>query len=177
VRASDAPSASSQVLDLDGRLIDPFETSPAAKLTVFLITTIDCPVSNRYAPAIRSLHDELAPKGVRFVLVYADPRDEADEIRMHLRKFEYPMRAVRDPQHELVRAARATVTPEAAVFDAARRLIYRGRIDDRQVDFGVNRPRPTRRDLYDAIAAGLEGRQVPEAETKAVGCILADLVR
>jgi hypothetical protein len=170
-------AAAARVLDLDGRTIDPFETTPATKLTVFLFTTIDCPVSNRYAPDVRSLHDEFAPKGVRFVLVYADPRDEADDIRAHLRKFEYPMRAVRDPQHELVRVARATVTPEAAIFDSARRLIYRGRIDDRQVEIGVDRPRPTRRDLRDAIAAWLEGRQVPQSEAKAVGCFLADLLR
>ncbi len=166
-----------RVFDLEGRAIDPLQTTSATKITVFLFTTIDCPVSNRYAPEVRRLHDEFAKRGVRFVLVYANPHDEANAVRAHMRKFDYPMNAVRDPRHALVRTAKATVTPEAAVFDAAGRMIYRGRIDDRQVDFGVDRPRPTRRDLRDALLAGLEGRQVPHAETQAVGCVLADFVR
>ena len=66
-------------------------------------------------------------------------------------------------------------TPEAAVFDATGRLVYHGRIDDRWVEIGKARPQAQTHDLEDAIAAVLAGRPVARAETRAVGCTLADL--
>jgi hypothetical protein len=64
------------------------------------------------------------------------------------------------------------VTPEAAVFDAAGRLAYHGRIDDRYVDFGVDRPSPTTHDLADAVTAVIAGAPVPRATSPAVGCAI-----
>ena len=61
---------------------------------------------------------------------------------------------LRDPDHVLVRAAGATIAPEAAVFvreAPAPRLIYRGRIDDRYLAPGRMRPAATAHDLEDAI--------------------------
>jgi len=107
--------------------------------------------------------------------VYANPADGPDAVRKHVEAFAYPMDAVRDPRHELVRLAKATVTPEAVVFDTGRRVAYRGRIDDRYVDFGVDRQAPTRRDLEEALVALLAGTPVREPITRAVGCLLADM--
>jgi hypothetical protein len=172
-----AAGQSLRIVDLDGRRIDPLKATPTSSATVFVFTTIECPISNRYAPELGRLHGEFAPIGVRFVLVFADPNDEPAAIRAHLRRFDLAMAAVRDPRHDLVRLTKATVTPEAAVFDTSGRMVYRGRIDDRHIDFGIDRPQATTRDLRDALLATLAGHSVPHPETKAVGCFLADLVR
>ena len=69
------------------------------------------------------------------------------------------------------------MTPEAAVFVPAAtgpRLAYRGRIDDRYVDFGRMRAQPTVHDLEDALAAILSGQAVPHETTPAVGCFIAN---
>jgi tetratricopeptide (TPR) repeat protein len=163
-----------QVLDLEGRGIDVFQSTSDRRATVLLFTSTDCPISNRYAPEVRRLHDRFAPEGVRFVLVYANPSDRPQAIRQHVTTFGYPAEAVRDPRHALVRRAQATVTPEAAVFDAMGRLAYRGRIDDRYVDFGVDRPAPTQRDLLDALTAVLDGKPVTTPTTRAIGCFIVD---
>ncbi len=63
-----------------------------------------------------------------------------------------------------------TVTPEVAVMSADQKLLYRGRIDDRYVEFGKDRPEPTVRDLERALDAILAGKPVPVRETQAVGC-------
>jgi hypothetical protein len=118
-----------------------------------------------------------APKGVLFWLVYPNPADSPAAIRDHLKAFGYPMRALRDPRHELVELTKATVTPEAAVFNVAGRIVYRGRIDDRYVDFGVQRPAPTRHDLEDALTAVLAGKPVLHPTTQALGCFIADFLR
>jgi hypothetical protein len=172
-----APEAAEGIalFDLDGRTRHPL-AEPDARATVFVFTRTDCPISNRYAPELGRLHARFAPAGVAFWLVYPERTETADEIRRHRREFGYPMEALRDPERALVRAARATVTPEVAVFvraATAPRLIYRGRIDDRYVAFGKARSAPSRRDLEDVLERIGAGRVPPARTTRAIGCFLS----
>jgi thiol-disulfide isomerase/thioredoxin len=167
----------SAVFDLEGHAIRPLE-SPSAKAVVLVFVRTDCPISNRYAPELRRLSDRFAERGVEFWMVYSDPRESAETIAQHVREYGHPGRAVRDPGHALVRAAAATVTPEAAIFVPAAggpRLVYHGRIDDRYLDFDRMRATPANRDLEEAIEAVLAGRPVTAASAPAVGCFLSDL--
>src|SRR5262249_25533340 len=121
-----------RVLDLAGRPADPL-AHPGRAATVLVFTRTDCPVSNRYAPELRRLHDRFAARGVAFWLVYADPVEGPEVIEAHRRSFGLGFDALRDPDHVLVRLTGATVTPEVAVFAGASRpppMVYRGRIDD-----------------------------------------------
>jgi hypothetical protein len=165
-----------RLADLDNRLVDPFLASEDHKAIVFLFTSVECPISNRYAPVIKRLYDTYAAQGVAFWMIYPNPADSPAAIREHLKAFGYPAHALRDPRHELVKLARATITPEAAVFDRARQLAYHGRIDDRYVSIGVERPAPTRNDLAEAVAATLAGQPLKAASAQAVGCFIADFV-
>ena len=155
----------------------PWLVTGALALTVLIFVSTECPVSNRYAPEITRLHAEFARRGFHFRLVYPNPADQDAAIRQHLEAYRLPALAERDPAHRLVTLAGATVTPEAAVFDAAGRLVYRGRIDDRYIDFGKDRHTPTQRDLENALDAALAGTPIAVKQTQAIGCILADLVK
>ena len=172
--ASPTGDAPKGVLDLAGRAVDPLAES-GAPAVVLLFTRTDCPISNRYAPEVRRLYERFRERGVRFWLVYPDPDSTVEDIERHRAEYEYPLPALRDPRHELVRRAGATITPEAAVFGSAREPLYLGRIDDRYVDFGKARPAATRHDLERAIEAVLDGRPVAEPRTEAIGCFIADL--
>jgi hypothetical protein len=145
------------------------------ELTVYVFTTTDCPISNRYAPEIQRLAAKFATR-VKFVLVYPVPTDTPQMIDAHRAKFGYQLPFVRDLKQQLVKQTGVTVTPEVAVMRGGRRL-YRGRIDDRYIEFGRDRPVPTTHDLEDALEAILAGRPVAQPETRAVGCILSDLVQ
>jgi len=160
--------------DLNNQLTDPFRISASTTATVFLFTSSDCPISNRYAPELRRLYEAFEPRGVRFWLVYPNPADSPEIVRRHLSVFAYPMSALRDPAHRLVKLAKTTITPEAAVFDKRGRLTYRGRIDDRYASLGLERPAPTRHDLDDALTNTLAGKRVAQPITLAVGCFIAD---
>lgn len=162
---------------LDGRSIDPFDLPSGVKAIVLVFTTIDCPISNRYAPEIERLRAEFDRHGMRFWLVYANPADTPAKIREHVQRFGHAAPVVRDPEQTLVKRTRVTVAPEAAVVDPRGRTLYRGRIDDRYVAFGVDRPSPAERDLRDALLAIGEGRPVAVPQTRAIGCVLADFVR
>lgn len=142
---------------------------------VLLFLRTDCPIANRYAPTIRRIHDEFAPHGIRFWWVYPDPRTSAADAQLHQAEYALPERALLDPMQRLVAAAGVAITPEAAVFDAAGRLHYRGRIDDRFVDYGVVRAQATTHELRDALRALLEGRAAAPPGGPAIGCLIADL--
>src|SRR5580765_142624 len=163
--------------DLDNRLVDPFRAAESSKAIVFLFASVDCPISNRYAPVVQRLYQTFSPQGVAFWLIYPNPAETPAAIRDHIKAFNYPVHALRDPKHELVKLTNVQVTPEVAVFDRAHALVYHGRIDDRYVNLGVERPSPTRSDLADALTATLSGAKVREASSQAVGCFIADFVR
>ena len=172
---ADGPTANNlQLPDLDGRQVEPLRAKDA-KAIVFIFIRTDCPVSNRYAPEVRRLHDKFAKSGVRFWLVYPDPGESSEIIRNHIKEYEYRLSALRDPEHKLVKLTGAQVTPEAAVFLPSGRMVYRGRIDDRYVAFGKARPAPTTRDLDQILEAMLEGRQITNKTTAAIGCFIPDL--
>jgi redoxin len=175
VRLGAAPSV--RLPDLDNRLVDPFLAAEGSKAIVFLFASVDCPISNRYAPVVQRLYQTFSTQGVTFWLIYPNPAETPAAIREHVKAFNYPVHALRDPKHELVKITNVLVTPEVAVFDKAQALVYHGRIDDRYVNLGVERPAPTRQDLADAITATLSGARVREAATQAVGCFIADFVQ
>jgi len=171
-----------RVLGINGPTeFDPCAVPAGVKAIVFLFTSTDCPISNRYAPEIRRIASTFAPQGVVFRLIYPDPADLGPAIRDHMAAFAYAgaTQAYRDPAHALVKFVGATVTPEVAVVasGASGHVLYRGRIDDRNVDLGLERPAATRHDLADALSAVLAGKPVVPSTTQAVGCYIADFSR
>ena len=158
------------VTGLDGAPVAPL--SGEARATVLLFTAVDCPISNRYAPDVRRLAARYAAVGVKIWLVYANRGESPVAARAHATAFDYGLPVALDAGGVLADRAGATVTPEVAVFDHAGTLAYRGRIDDRYLDFGVDRPVPTTHDLADALAAVTTGRPAPVTRTRAVGCAI-----
>ena len=159
--------------DLAGNPVDPFKVA-AGKAVVFIFVRTDCPVSNRYVPTIQRLSAANAGKAA-FWLVYPSKLESAETIREHDRKYGYQIPALRDPQHTLVKVSQALITPEAAVFDANRKLVYHGRIDDLYVDMTRARTAPTTHELGDAIQAAISGKTLAEDTKPAVGCYISDL--
>lgn len=164
-------------VDLTGRQVDPLRAADAKAIVLIFIRT-DCPISNRYAPEVRRLHNKFALSGVTFWLVYPDPSESVENISQHIREYRYNLNALRDLQHALVRATGVQVTPEAAVYkpgSSGPRMVYRGRIDDRYVALGKTRPAPSTRDLDRVLESILKGEPITVKTTPAIGCFIADL--
>ena len=147
----------------------------AEPIRVLVFTTTDCPISNRYAPEIQRLASKFKDHA-KFVMVYPVPTDSPDLIREHQKKFGYGLESIRDASQTLIKKTGVTVTPEVAVMKGDQ-LLYRGRIDDRYVELGRERPEPTSHDLESALIALIAGKPVAVRETRAIGCVLADLVK
>jgi len=159
-------------MDLNGHPVE--QIVPAgAKAVVLFFAASDCPIANRYIPEIERLADEFAPDRVRFWWVYPNPSDTAAVVRHHDEEFHIRGDAVLDTEQRLTRMAHATITPEVAVFVASPdglREVYMGRIDDRYLALGQERPEATQHDLETAIRATLAHRPAPQPGGPAVGC-------
>ncbi len=150
-----------------------FRKVTSGKPAVVFFLRTDCPISNRYAPTIQNLATKYAAR-VAFVLVYPSKNDTDQIIAANVAEFGYKLPWVRDPDHALVKKSGATITPEAALFDASGQLRYHGRIDNLYVSFGRTRRSPTKNDLEDALAAVLAGKDVSNNASPAVGCYISD---
>jgi len=164
--------------DLQGRPVRRLLGSRDQAAVLFFLAT-DCPISNRYAPEIQRLRAEFAGKPVAFWLVYPNATETAEGVVRHQADFGLRGATLVRPSAALLALARPTVTPEAVLVlpDSGRagatvvyHVVYRGRIDNRYVDIGKERPRATRHDLEDAIIAVLAHRPVAPPGGPPVGC-------
>ena len=145
------------------------------RAVVLLFLSTECPISNRYAPAINRLHHEYSGKGVLFYVVQSDPDLKAPDAKKHAAEFGFEMPVLMDPKQVLASKAGASVTPTAVILSVNASILYQGRIDDRNIDLGKYRDTPKREDLKIAIEEVLAGKAVSERTTKVVGCFLPAL--
>ncbi|HEY6488303.1 MAG: redoxin domain-containing protein [Terracidiphilus sp.] len=148
---------------------------PGIRVVVLIFAASDCPISNRYVPEVARLHREFTSQGVHFWWVFPNPQDTTSIVARHDRAFAISESVVLDTQQTLVRKAHATITPESAVFvirDGSMREVYHGRIDDRYLAFGRERPAPQHHELEVAIAAALAGKPVTPSAGPPVGCVI-----
>ena len=158
--------------DLRGGPVARLATSGAQAVVLFFIAT-DCPISNRYAPEIDRLKKEFAGKPVAFWLVYPNATETTEGVARHEAAFGLAGATLMRPSQWFVAQTQATITPEAAVLipeGAGWRTVYAGRIDNRYVDIGRERPRATRHDLEGAVEAVLTHQPVVGAGGPPVGC-------
>jgi len=141
-------------------------------VTVLVFLSTECPLSNRSIPDLNAMAARHAGR-VRFFAVNPERDRTADQVLHHDREYALSFPTLLDPQQALARAAGATVTPEAVVLGAGGAVLYRGRLDDRAVDFGKVRARPRREDLRIAIDEALAGSPISVPETPVLGCYIS----
>ncbi len=159
--------------DLQGKPIGELAAPKTQAVVLFFLAT-DCPISNRYVPEIQRLEKEFSGRGVVFWLVYPNATETVEGVVRHETGFGLSGATLVRPTERLMALATATVTPEAVVTvappEAGLKRVYVGRIDDRYLDIGKERPQATRHDLEVAIDAVLGGRSVPAPGGPPVGC-------
>lgn len=159
--------------DLEGHPVNPFAVDPG-KPVVLVFLRRDCPVSGRFAPTIQQISKENSGSA-SFFLVYPDKSETPESIRKSVTDYGYHLPVLRDPEHALVKLSHVQITPEVAVFDRNRKLIYDGRINDWYIDLSRARPAPTTHELEDAIRAAQSGGSIARSEVRGVGCYISDV--
>jgi hypothetical protein len=169
VPAAPAAPAGPVIKDIDGIARHPLAVE-GKMASVLIFYRQDCPISNSYAPEINRIAGTFT--NFAFYIVQVDPGLTIAAAKEHARQYALGPPVLLDSAHELVRRARATVTPEAVVIGKDGGIVYRGRIDNLYVEPGKKRSSASRHDLRDALESIQAGHPVQPKETKAVGCVI-----
>lgn len=130
-----------------------------------------CPYVRAWEDRLVRLAEATKAEGVAFVAINANDAEAYPDDRMELMirrasERHYPFPYLRDDSQQVARAYGALVTPHPMLFDARRRLVYQGPIDD-----DYERPdRVGARYLEEAVRSALAGRPVAPAERPVRGC-------
>ena len=179
ILALGSPAPAFTLPGVDGRMHSLKEFA-RAKLLVVVFTCNHCPTAQAYEERIKKLVSDYRPRGVAFVAInpnhaesvrldemgYTDLDDSfaAMKIRAKDRHFNFPY--LNDgPTESVARQFGPAATPHVFIFDAARRLRYRGRIDDSERENLVKN-----QDTRNALDALLAGQEPPVTETMVFGC-------
>jgi peroxiredoxin len=136
---------------------------------VFVFTTTTCPIVRRSMPKLIDLYRRFEPQGVQFVAVNVGADDTLREMAEQAIDFAVPFPFVKDLELNCAQALGVKRTPQVAVLDEQRRLVYRGRIDD-QFRLGGARVEPSRKDLEMALEQLLANQPIDISETPVDGC-------
>lgn len=145
---------------------------PNTKATLLVFVGVDCPIANRMAPEISRIAKDYHPRGVETVLVYPDGSLNPKDVEAHLKAYSLSAAAIIDRKLSLVKAAGATVTPQAVVVDPKGAVRYSGRINDLYEEHGKIKVKPKRNDLRVALDELLAGKPVSTPTTQVVGCFI-----
>lgn len=144
-----------------------------ATAAVLFFVGQDCPISNAMMPEANRIVEKYAPLGVIFYFVYPENDLTDAEAAQHARDFGLRAPVTVDRERRLVAKAGVKVTPEVAVFDAAGRVVYHGRINDLYAGLEQRREVASTHDLRDALDAVVAGRLPPVPTIPAVGCFIS----
>ena len=157
--------------DPDGKIVSlsDFEGAPAL-VVIFMCN--HCPFVKHVAPGLANLAREYQDKGVAVVGINPNdvanyPDDSPQKMAEASKEYGYTFPYLLDESQAVAKAYRAACTPDFFVFDADRRLVYRGQMDDSRpsLDLPV-----TGADLRAALNAVLNGRSVAAEQKPSVGC-------
>jgi hypothetical protein len=146
---------------------------PAARgrvATVLVCMSVECPISNEYLPAIKDVAARYRQRGVSLVAINPNAGETLAVMGQYARQHKLLFPFARDEGGKIARRLLFNVTPEVCVFDAAGKIVYRGRIDDRYRAGGGQQGAKRSPDLARALDEVIAGKPVSQARTKPVGC-------
>ena len=146
-----------------------FDGAPAL-LVVFLSN--HCPFVKHLADHLAGLAAEYRQRGVAVVGINANdvanyPDDSPEKMVDEVARRGYTFPYLFDESQEVAKAYQAACTPDFFVFDAGRRLVYRGQYDASRPSLDVP---VTGQDLRAALDAVLAGEAPAPEQLPSVGC-------
>jgi peroxiredoxin len=157
--------------DFDGKRhsLGDFSASPAL-LVAFICS--HCPFVQHMRGEFAKFAREYAARGLAVVAINSNdpvtyPQDGPEAMRAEAKSLGYAFPYLVDASQAVARAYRAACTPDLFLFDAQRKLVYRGQFDDSRPGNGRA---VTGADLRRAVDAVLSGTPVDADQRPSLGC-------
>jgi peroxiredoxin len=157
--------------NVDGRTVD-FAAAAGSKGTVVMFICNHCPFVKHVADQLAALGRDYLGRGIGFAAISSNdvsmhPADSPEQMVREAEDRGYPFPYLYDQTQEVAKAYHAACTPDFYLFDAGRKLVYRGQLD-------ASRPGGeipvTGQDLRAAIDALLAGQPPVADQIPSLGC-------
>jgi peroxiredoxin len=156
---------------VSGKTVSMADFQKAPALLVMFICN-HCPYVKHVQAGLAAMAKDFQARNVAVVAINSNdvqnyPDDSPDKMNEEARRAGYTFPYLFDETQSVARAYRAACTPDFFLFDAARKLVYRGQMDDarRGNDLPV-----TGKDLRAAVEAVLAGRPLSSRQIPSLGC-------
>jgi peroxiredoxin len=156
--------------DLDGRTTTLEDFAGGRGLVVAFICN-HCPFVQHMRYEFARFARDYQPRGIAVVAINSNdieayPQDGPAGMAEEARSAGYTFPYLLDATQEVAKAYHAACTPDLFLFDADRKLVYRGQFDDSRPGRGT----PSGSDLRAAGDALLAGAPIPAQQKPSMGC-------
>jgi peroxiredoxin len=143
----------------------------AAALLVMFICN-HCPFVKHIRDQLVELANDYQARAVAVVAINSNdwatyPEDSPEMMEKEAREYGYPFAYLYDETQEVAKAYQAACTPDFFLFDADRRLVYRGQLDDSRPG---NEVPVSGEDLREALDKLLGGKPISDQQRPSLGC-------
>ena len=159
------------LVNVDGQTVSLADFRDVPALLVMFISN-HCPYVIHVADHLAQLGREYQARGAAIVAIGSNdiasyPADSPEQMVAEAEQRGYTFAYLYDETQEVAQAYRAACTPDFFLFDADRRLVYRGQLDSSRPDSGIPVTGEDLRAALDAVLAG----NVPAADQRpSLGC-------
>ena len=165
------PAPDFSLPSVDGRTLSLADVA-GAKGTLVMFICNHCPFVKHVADELAALGREYLPRGVGVVAISSNdvashPADSPEQMVHEAEQRGYVFPYLYDETQAVAQAYHAACTPDFFLFDASRKLVYRGQLDASRPGNGIPL---TGADLRAALDAVLAGRPVAADQVPSLGC-------
>ena len=165
------PAPDFSLVNVDGRTLTLADVA-GPRGTVVMFICNHCPFVKHVADQLAEVGRNYLPQGIGVVAINSNdvathPADSPEQMVRESEERGYCFPYLYDETQDVAKAYHAACTPDFFLFDADRRLVYRGQLDDSRPDSGIP---VTGADLRQAIDAVLSGQPIPEPQKPSIGC-------
>jgi len=155
----------------DGKTVSLDDFAKAQALLVMFLCN-HCPYVKHVQSGLAKVTADLAKRGVGVVAISSNdvsthPDDSPELMKVEKERAGYVFPYLYDESQKVAQAYHAACTPDFFLFDAARKLVYRGQMDSSRPGNGVE---VTGEDLRAAVDALLAGKPVAKEQRPSIGC-------
>jgi peroxiredoxin len=166
-----APAPPFTLPDTTGAMVS-LSKFTAAKAVLVMFICNHCPFVKHIRDELARLGRDYQAAGAAVVAISSNdavqyPDDSPAKMAAEARAAGYTFPYLYDETQEVAKSYGAACTPDFFLYDARRRLVYRGQLDDSRPKNGLP---VTGRDLRAALDAVLAGRPVPAEQKPSIGC-------
>ena len=165
------PAPAFKLPDATGRVMHFSDFDEERGLLIMFISN-HCPYVKLLRHELARLGREYQQKCVSVVAIMSNdvenyPDDRPEKMADEIMEFGYTFPYLYDETQEVAKAYHAACTPDFFLFDADRKLFYRGQFDDARPGNGIP---ASGTDLRDALEKLLAGGPPPEGQKPSLGC-------